>query len=449
MSPTRRSTRRPSGGSPATPTSASWPCPPRGAAPRARSCATRRSATGRSYVGADDITRIFSKGIGAVRGAIPAIFRPSQAPVAEVREATTDDLVAVARIQAAEAARRTASAWAEEPRGRRRPSATARRCGAVAGLRRRLRARLDDWIASIATDIARDRRGQAAPRPGRVDRGQCDRGRGDARDVHPHGRPDRHRGRGRGGDRVPQPEAARRAVRRGGDGRADRRGPGTAWTLRSARRSPRSGSGSTPWPGPGGPGGARRGPARGGRRVARVAGGGARRTRSRCSAEAAMPPMRRRRPSRGPPSGRARTRRRDPMSVAEPPAPIAASLPALPDWAGPSSVTAASAVPRAARRRDRGRRDAGSADRRRRGCPSRDRRPARASPPSRTCSRSSAARASASRACSMRSPGVRKRRVRPPPDDGPSGRLGPALEPRRPGRPARLARRGGWGGPRP
>ena len=66
-----------------------------------------------TYVGADDITRIFSKGIGAVRGAIASIFRPSTAPVAEVRQATTDDLIAVARIHAADAARRTATAWAD------------------------------------------------------------------------------------------------------------------------------------------------------------------------------------------------------------------------------------------------------------------------------------------------------------------------------------------------
>jgi energy-coupling factor transporter ATP-binding protein EcfA2 len=68
-----------------------------------------------SYVGADQITRFFSEGIGRLRGAIGAFFRPTTAPVAEVRAATTDDLVAVARLQAAEAARRTATAWSAEP----------------------------------------------------------------------------------------------------------------------------------------------------------------------------------------------------------------------------------------------------------------------------------------------------------------------------------------------
>ena len=68
-----------------------------------------------SFVGADQMTRFFSEGIGRIRGAIAAVFRPATAPVAEMRAATTDDLLAVARLQAAEAARRTATAWADEP----------------------------------------------------------------------------------------------------------------------------------------------------------------------------------------------------------------------------------------------------------------------------------------------------------------------------------------------
>ena len=106
------------------------------------------------YVGADDITRIFSRGIGAVRGAIASIFRPSTAPVAEIREATTDDLVAVARLHAAEAARRTASAWAETRSVADAVAADPTLWGPSAGFDERLRTRLDDWIASIGTDIA-------------------------------------------------------------------------------------------------------------------------------------------------------------------------------------------------------------------------------------------------------------------------------------------------------
>jgi hypothetical protein len=106
------------------------------------------------YVGADDITRIFSRGIGAVRGAIASIFRPTRAPVAEVREATTDDLIAVARLYAAEAARRTASAWSEDRAVADAVAADPTLWGPSAGFDERLRARLDEWIMSIGTDIA-------------------------------------------------------------------------------------------------------------------------------------------------------------------------------------------------------------------------------------------------------------------------------------------------------
>ena len=69
-----------------------------------------------TFVGADQMTRFFSEGIGRLRGAIAAVLRPATAPVAEVRAATTEDLTAVARLQAAEAARRTATSWSETPR---------------------------------------------------------------------------------------------------------------------------------------------------------------------------------------------------------------------------------------------------------------------------------------------------------------------------------------------
>jgi hypothetical protein len=107
-----------------------------------------------SYVGADDITRVFSKGIGAVRGAIASIFRPTRAPVAEVREATADDLTAVARIHASEAARRTATAWADEPTVAEAVGGRPDLWTVSVDFDQRLRARLDEWVASIATDIA-------------------------------------------------------------------------------------------------------------------------------------------------------------------------------------------------------------------------------------------------------------------------------------------------------
>lgn len=106
------------------------------------------------YVGADDVTRLFSRGIGAIRGAIAAVFRPTTAPVVEVREATTDDLVTVVRQHAAEAARRTATAWADEPRVAAAIGERGDLWGVSAGFDDHLRTRLEGWIASIGEDIA-------------------------------------------------------------------------------------------------------------------------------------------------------------------------------------------------------------------------------------------------------------------------------------------------------
>ncbi|MEA2519200.1 MAG: hypothetical protein QOF49_1280, partial [Chloroflexota bacterium] len=107
-----------------------------------------------SYVGADDITRLFSRGIGAIRGAIAAVIRPSTPPVVEVREATTDDLVEVVRRHAAEAARRTATAWADEPRVAAVIGDRSDLWAVSDGFDDRLRVRLEQWIASIGEDIA-------------------------------------------------------------------------------------------------------------------------------------------------------------------------------------------------------------------------------------------------------------------------------------------------------
>jgi hypothetical protein len=85
---------------------------------------------------------------------IASIFRPAHAPVAEIREATTDDLLAIARLQAAEAARRTASAWSEDRAVTEAVAADPTLWGPSPGFDERLRARLDAWIVSIGTDIA-------------------------------------------------------------------------------------------------------------------------------------------------------------------------------------------------------------------------------------------------------------------------------------------------------
>ena len=106
------------------------------------------------FVGADQMTRYVSRGIGRLRGAIAELFRPATAPVAEVRAATTDDLLAVARTQAAEAARRTAVAWSEERSVSEDIAADPTLWGTTADFDTRLRTRLDAWIEGIAADIA-------------------------------------------------------------------------------------------------------------------------------------------------------------------------------------------------------------------------------------------------------------------------------------------------------
>ncbi len=106
-----------------------------------------------SFVGADQMTRFFSDGIGRLRGAIVAVFRPAAAPVAEMRAATTDDLLAVARLQAAEAARRTATAWADEPGMGQVMAEDADLWLPSPDFDTRLRGRLEGWIESIVEDI--------------------------------------------------------------------------------------------------------------------------------------------------------------------------------------------------------------------------------------------------------------------------------------------------------
>ena len=115
-----------------------------------------------AFVGADQITRFFSEGIIKIRGAIAAVLRPASAPVAEVRAATTDDLVAAARLQAAEAARRTATSWSETPAAGRSLAEQPELWIPSPDFDDRLRGRLDRWIEGIVEEI------QAHGRPKRL-----------------------------------------------------------------------------------------------------------------------------------------------------------------------------------------------------------------------------------------------------------------------------------------
>jgi 50S ribosome-binding GTPase len=115
-----------------------------------------------TFVGADQMTRFFSEGIGRIRGAIVAVLRPATAPVAEVRAATTEDLTAVARLQAAEAARRTATSWSETPVASRVLAEQPELWVPSADFDRRLESRIERWIEGISAEI------QASGRPKRM-----------------------------------------------------------------------------------------------------------------------------------------------------------------------------------------------------------------------------------------------------------------------------------------
>jgi len=106
-----------------------------------------------TYIGADQITRFFSEGIIKIRGAIAAVLRPASAPVAEVRAATTDDLVSAARLQAAEAARRSATAWSDSPAIGRALAESPELWLPTSDFDDRMRARLDAWIEGIVAEI--------------------------------------------------------------------------------------------------------------------------------------------------------------------------------------------------------------------------------------------------------------------------------------------------------
>ena len=107
-----------------------------------------------SFVGADEVTRLFSSGIGKVRGTLSALIRGTpRAPVAEVREDALADIVALARSHAAEAARRAAADWADEPLTRDAIADEPDLWGPSRRFDERLSGRLEGWVDSIAADV--------------------------------------------------------------------------------------------------------------------------------------------------------------------------------------------------------------------------------------------------------------------------------------------------------
>jgi len=107
------------------------------------------------YVGADEITRLFSRGLVRIRATLGAVLRPVRAPTDAVRKGTLDDVIGVARVHSAEAARRVATEYADAPLLAGRVADDGTLWLPAADFEQRLRARLQDWVASIAEDISR------------------------------------------------------------------------------------------------------------------------------------------------------------------------------------------------------------------------------------------------------------------------------------------------------
>lgn len=117
------------------------------------------------FVGAGQVARILSRGIGRVLATVRTLFDGGPpAPSAEVREAAFADLVSLTVQYADAAARRTATTWSEDAHGMRVLEADARLWGASAGLSKRLKADVERWAGDVADEIRRlgeQRRGWA------------------------------------------------------------------------------------------------------------------------------------------------------------------------------------------------------------------------------------------------------------------------------------------------
>jgi energy-coupling factor transporter ATP-binding protein EcfA2 len=118
-----------------------------------------------SFVGADQITRYFARGIGQVRGMVAALLRGApRAPVASVQQGATDDIIALVTSHAAEAARRTSERWSADPDGASLVAAHPELWASSPGLEAATQRAVDAWIEGIAQDVAErgaERRGPA------------------------------------------------------------------------------------------------------------------------------------------------------------------------------------------------------------------------------------------------------------------------------------------------
>jgi energy-coupling factor transporter ATP-binding protein EcfA2 len=106
------------------------------------------------FVGAGQVARFLSDGVGKVVASVRSLFEPpTRVPAVEVREAAFADLVALVVQHADTAAQRTASAWSEDRYGALALAGEDGLWRASDELPDRLTAKLEDWAAGIGEQI--------------------------------------------------------------------------------------------------------------------------------------------------------------------------------------------------------------------------------------------------------------------------------------------------------
>src|SRR6185312_3231758 len=106
------------------------------------------------FVGADQVARFISSGIGRLRAMILTVFRGTPAaPVATVESEMTSTLEALALRHATDAARRTAVAWSDRAEASELIARHPALWSASEGLGPAVRQGLDQWMRAIVEDV--------------------------------------------------------------------------------------------------------------------------------------------------------------------------------------------------------------------------------------------------------------------------------------------------------
>ena len=106
------------------------------------------------FVGADQVARFISSGIGRLRAMVLTVFRGrAVAPVTVVEAEMTTTLEALAVRHATEAARRTATAWSERPEAAALVASNPALWSASEKFQPEIRERLDEWMREIVDDV--------------------------------------------------------------------------------------------------------------------------------------------------------------------------------------------------------------------------------------------------------------------------------------------------------